>query len=160
MSLFNSPWLLFKMVIEIAILAVVIYEILYYLRNTRGSLVLSGFFILWMSLKLLTDYLDLQVISYIMMIFGNSLLLVLFIIFQPEIRRALAQVGSYFVKRGAMRQEVIDELVTASRNLSERKYGALIVVERKMKLQNIIEDSVRLDIKVNALVLESSFFSK
>lgn len=82
----------------------------------------------------------------------------LFIIFQPEIRRAFAQLGSFAIWKGKRRREVIGELVAATGNMARRKCGALIVVERRIGMQTLIDDSVKLDIKVNAMVLESIFF--
>lgn len=80
------------------------------------------------------------------------------IIFQPELRRAFAQLGSYRFFQGQRRREVIGELVSAAGNMARRKCGALMVVERRIGLQNLVDDSVRLDIKVNAMVLESIFY--
>lgn len=53
---------------------------------------------------------------------------------------------------------MIGELVSAAGNMARRKCGALMVVERRIGLQNLVDDSVRLDIKVNAMVLESIFY--
>ncbi|MPN31701.1 hypothetical protein SDC9_179175 [bioreactor metagenome] len=80
------------------------------------------------------------------------------IIFQPELRRAFAQLGSFSFFQGKRRREVITEIMTAATNMARRKCGALMVIERRIGLQNLIDDSVRLDIKVNAMVLESIFF--
>ncbi len=144
--------------IGIAILYFVIYTLLHYLRNTRGAVVLFGLFITWLVLSLLAPLFGLEVIAYILTSFGNSLLLTLFILFQPEIRRALAQIGVYALGSQQHPRVIIDELVAAADNLALHKHGALIVIERRMRLQTIIEDSTQLDIKINALILESIFF--
>ena len=144
--------------LQVAILFIVINQVLYYLRNTRGSLVLSGVLIGVMALAIAAKHLGLQVINYILSNLYGSALLALIIVFQPELRRALAQLGSLMVREGKKRREFTGELVAAVRDMSLRKCGALIVIERRMKLQALIDDSVPLDIKVNALVLESIFY--
>ena len=133
-----------RMVIEIAILALVIYKILYYMRGARGSYVLAGIIILLVALIVISQYLKLEAINFLLQWLLVSLPTALFIIFQPELRRAFAQLGSYTVFQGKRRREVIGELVTATANMAKRKCGALMVVE--------------LDIKINAMVLESIFF--
>ena len=154
----ESMFSLLRAGLQVAILFIVINQILYYLRNTRGSLVLSGVLIGVMALAIAAKHLGLQVINYILSNLYGSALLALIIIFQPELRRALAQLGSLMVRDGRKRREFTGELVAAVRDMSLRKCGALIVIERRMKLQALIDDSIPLDIKVNALVLESIFY--
>ena len=62
------------------------------------------------------------------------------------------------INKGKRRREIITEIVNAAVNMSRRKCGALMVIERRIGLQNLVDDSVRLDIKVNAMVLESIFY--
>lgn len=147
-----------KAALQVAILFIVINQVLYYLRNTRGSLVLSGVLIGLIALTIGAKRLGLEVINYILSNLYGSAMLALIIVFQPELRRALAQLGSLVVREGRKRREFIGELVAAVRDMSLRKCGALIVVERRMKLQTLIDDSIPLDIKVNSLILESIFY--
>ena len=154
----ESMFTLLRAILEVTILFVVINELLYYLRNTRGSLVLTGAFIGIMALALVANWLGLQVINYILSTLYASAFLALIIIFQPELRRALAQLGSMLVRQGKKKREFIGEVVAAARDMSRRKCGALIVIERRIKLQMLIDDSIPLDIKVNALILESIFY--
>lgn len=156
-SLF-SIWSVVRTLLEILIIALVIYKTLYYLRGARGSYVLAGIIILLGAMSLLSRQLHLEVITFLLNWILTSLPIGLFIIFQPEIRRAFAQLGSFAIWKGKQRREVIGELVTAVGNMARRKCGALIVLERRIGMQNQIDDSVKLDIKVNALVLESIFF--
>lgn len=149
---------IFKMLVQIAILFAGIYGLLYYLRNTRGTLVLSSILILWSSLWCVARFCELHVISYILSSFVNSLWVILFIVFQSEIRRLLAQLGTFTIIRGQKKRELVGEVVMACNSMSHKKCGALIVFERLIKLQNFIDDAVPLDIKVNNLVLESIFF--
>ena len=161
MAFFDLPWLDYsRVVIQIGILFFLIYGVLYYLRNTKGVLILTGIVILSFSLALLLriPILELNALSFITDEFGHAMLIALLVIFQPELRRALAQLGSYIAREGKQRREVVSEIVAAAESMAQRKCGALIVIERKIQLQTLIDDSIPLDIKINALVLESIFF--
>ena len=145
--------------VQIAILFFVIYGVLHFLRNTRGLLVLGGLIIFWFFCWGLAKLLNLEVISYLLGIIGNSSLVLLFVLFQPELRRALAQLGSYAdIRHWRRRREMIGEIVAAAGAMAGRKCGALIVIERKMRLQTLADDAVKLDNPVDALLLQSIFF--
>ena len=149
-----------RAVFQIGILFLLIYFVLYYLRSTRGAMVIAGLFIVGLFMALVTkiNFLGLDVLAFILDMFGNSLFVAILVIFQPELRRALAQLGSYIASKGKQRREVVSEICAAATAMSKRKCGALIVVERRFNLQTLIDDSIPLDIKINALVLESIFF--
>lgn len=147
-----------KMALEVFILTVVIYKTLYYLRGARGASVLAGITILLLVLTWLSKQLRLDVINWLLTGIWGTLGAAMVIIFQPELRRAFAQLGSFSFSQGKRRREVITEIVTAAANMARRKCGALMVIERRIGMQNLIDDSVRLDIKVNSMVIESIFF--
>ena len=160
--LLGALWLseYLRVIVQIGILFLLIYSVLYYLRSTRGAMVIAGLFILGLLLAIVAknDFLGLDVLAFILDMFGNSLFVAILIIFQPELRRALAQLGSYIARKGQQRREVVAEIVSAVTAMSRRRCGALIVVERKFNMQTLIDDAIPLDIKINALVLESIFF--
>ena len=160
--LLGALWLseYLRVIVQIGILFLLIYSVLYYLRSTRGAMVIAGLFILGLLLAIIAknDFLGLDVLAFILDMFGNSLFVAILIIFQPELRRALAQLGSYIARKGQQRREVVAEIVSAVTAMSRRRCGALIVVERKFNMQTLIDDAIPLDIKINALVLESIFF--
>ena len=143
---------------QIAILTVVIYGVLYYLPGTRGSFVMFGLVGVGAICLAAAAVMKLKVISFLLDKFGSALLLILIILFQPELRRMLAQIGSYAVWQGRRRREMIGEIVAAVCNMSRRKCGALIVIERRIRLQAMADDAVALDDRVNALLLESIFY--
>jgi len=147
-----------RAVAEIGILFFAIYGVLYYLRSSRGGLVLFGLVVLWVVFYFAAAWCKLNVISHLLKLTGEALVVVLFVLFQPELRRALAQLGSYRFSQGRRRREVIGEIVAAACNMAYRKCGALIVIERRMRLQTLVDDAVALDDRVNALLLESIFF--
>ena len=143
---------------EIAILFFIIYGVLFYLRSTRGSLVIFGLSFAWIFLSLLAKVCRFMVIGRLFELIGSSLVVILFVLFQPELRRLLAQLGSYAYWQGRRRREMIGEIVTACSNMSRRKCGALIVIESRIRLQMLVDDAVPLDDKVLAPVLESIFY--
>ena len=154
----SSDLEILRTVAEIGIIFFVIYGVLYYLRSTRGSFVLFGLVTLWAAFSIAANYLKMDVISHLMGITASTLLVVLVVLFQPELRRLLAQVGSYTVRQGRRRREMIGEIVTATCDMAHRKCGALIVIERRIHLQTLADDAVVLDDKVNSLLLESIFY--
>lgn len=148
--------------IQIAILFVAIYGFLYFLRNNRGLQVFVGIIVAAFVLSMILRIKGLQfdVLEHLVDVIINSLFIALIIIFQPELRRALAQLGSFAAWQGKRKRELIVEIVTAASDMARRKCGAIIVIERNTQLQNYIEDAVMLDAKVHYLLLESIFYPK
>ena len=148
--------------IQIAILFVAIYGFLYFLRNNRGLQVFVGIIVAAFVLSMILRIKGLQfdVLEHLVDVIVNSLFIALIIIFQPELRRALAQLGSFSAWQGKRKRELIVEIVTAASDMARRKCGALIVIERNTQLQNYIDDAVMLDAKVHYLLLESIFYPK
>ncbi len=152
---FLTDW---RAILQIVILFSVIYLALHHLRNSHGSLVLAGLLMALAFLWSLSLLLDLEVLTRILEMILGSLLLMLMIIFQPELRRALARLGSLAIWENRRRRELIGEVIAAVQNMAKRKCGALIVIECKERLQPLIDDSIILDAKVNNLMLESIFY--
>lgn len=159
---FAHLWDLFlailRPVFEIGIITFLIYKVLYFMRGTRGAYVLAGLITVLLALSILSDLLKLAVISWLINAFWGILSMTIIVIFQPELRRAFAQLGTYTMLRGKRQREVIGEIVNATVNMSKRKCGAIMVIERRIGMRALEEDSVRLDIKVNAMILESIFY--
>lgn len=154
----QAVWKVLCPFVEIGILAFLIYEVLYFLRGSRGVYVLTGLIVALIGMSFLAEWLNFEVISRLISESGVVLAVAIIVIFQPELRRAFAQLGSYTFLRGKRRREIISEVVAAAMDMSRRKCGALIVLERRIGMRALEEDAVRLDIKVNALVLESIFY--
>ena len=155
----SGEWLEFvRMCFEIGILAFVIYKILYFVRGARGSSILAGLVGLAIVLSLLAKYFKLYIISWLLDSFWAIIGLAVVVIFQPELRRAFAQLGSFSMWQGRKRREVVSEIVQAVQDMARRKCGALIVLEKRIGLQNFIDDAIKLDVKLHAMMLESIFF--
>lgn len=124
--------------------------------------VLKGAGILLIAI-ILANWFKLTAISWLLnqAILAGSIALV--VIFQPELRRALEQIGrgKFFKKHGSVQnielEEFADELVTAMRNLSGRRVGALILIEERTGLADIIATGTRLEALVSSALIENIF---
>ncbi len=154
----STAWVYLQPALEIFILAFIFYKILYYLRGTRGSNILAGMLIALLILTAGADFLKFEVLSWALSGLWTLLATAMIVIFQPELRRAFAQIGSMSFRQEDRKKEVITEITTAVLNMANRKIGALMVIERKIGMRSIVEDAVKLDIKVNSMILESIFY--
>ena len=147
---------------DILVVAVIIYKLLMLTRDTRGSAVLKGMLLL-LVLVGVSSLVGLTALNWLLTSVINNGPIVLVILFQPEIRKALEQIG-----RGAridMRRDegvkdadkLIDEIIRCLLNLSRRRVGALIVFEGKTGLKDIIENGIQLDSRISAGLLENIF---
>ena len=152
--------------IDISILAVVIYQLMKVIRETRAMQLLKGIALLLLML-LLSDWLNLTAINYIL---GNTVQVGVFaivVIFQPELRNVLERVGRSKAGKlmdifsgandGEKALKVIDELCEAAENLSRTKTGALIVIERQTKLGDVIRTGSIINADMSAPLLENIF---
>ena len=144
--------------VEFLLIAFVIYKILYYLRGTRAVNVLAGLIVAFLMLMLISDKLELKVVSWLLDKFLELMALTVIVIFQPELRRAFAQLGSYTLFKRSRKRENINELVQAVNSMSARKIGAIIVIERRIGMRAIVDDAIKLDCKLCAWLLQSIFF--
>jgi len=158
-SLLYFTW---KDIIDILLLAVVIYWLLKLTSKTRAMQVLKGLGIILVAAWVM-DFLHLAgtawILNYVLQI--GALLIV--IIFQPELRRALAKLGRGRIEltppNVVNAQEVVENILKAVLNLSKKRVGALIVFERKTGLKEVIESGTRLSAMISSELLENLFFT-
>ncbi len=149
-----------KPILEIGILTALIYGMLYYIRGTRGTYILAGMIIILIGLTMLSEWWNLEVINWLLANLWAILATAIIVMFQPELRRAFAQLGStsFLSQKRTKRREAITEIVTAAVNMSKRHIGAIIVFERQIGMGSIVDDSIKLDVKLNSYLIESIFF--
>ncbi len=146
-------------IIEILVLAFIYYYVILFFRGTRGAQVLLGLMLSMIALLMLTSVFHLDTLSWLFKQFSVYLVVAFVIIFQPEIRRALAELGKQHVfTSGVAERSLIDHIVQACLQLSERKIGALIAVEREIGLRAIKETGAPVDSVVTPELLTSIFF--
>jgi diadenylate cyclase len=149
---------LWRPVIEILFIWVLIYSLIRFFQGTRAVQVLMGLLILAIIFNI-AKVLELHTINWVLTKLFAVGVVAFLIIFQPELRRALARIGQNtmfgsFLKKGG----TLDEVVQACESLSRSKTGALIAIERDTGLKNYIESGLILDSKVSAELLITLFF--
>jgi diadenylate cyclase len=154
-------------VIEIAILAVAFYYVLRFIRGTRGAGVFRGVLVFAVSffvvLLWMTEELHLLRIRRILEWVLSTSLLALIVIFWPELRRAMIQLGRLPILRPltvAPAAPFLDAVVAASERLARSRVGALIAIERDASLAAYAEEGVPVDAAVSAELLETIFFPR
>lgn len=132
--------------VEIGILGVVLYFVYIYLRGTRGARILIGLAVIFITLTLISQLLNLVVIGWLLRSFSVFLVFALVVVFQPELRRALTLLGSHRLFSSAVEQaESIEEITDTVFELAGKGFGALIAIEREIDLKPFAETGVELD---------------
>lgn len=132
--------------IEIAILAIVLYYTYLYLRGTHGARILIGLALVFLTLTLVSQILNLMVIGWLLSSFFGFLAIALVVIFQPELRRALTELGSHHIFTSAFEErETIEEVTDTVFELASKGFGALVAIERELSLKPFAETGVSLD---------------
>jgi len=145
--------------LEILILAVVIYYTSRFLRGTRGWPVVIGFVVVLLVLALATTILDLKVLRLLLGAFSTFFVFAVLIIFQPELRRLLAELGNLPLFASASEQrESIEVVIQTAERLAEVKIGALIAIEQSIQLLEAVESGVPVDCAATPEMLETIFF--
>ena len=146
-------------VVQILVLACAFYYIFVFFKGTRGAQVLVGLSLVIAVSLALTQVLHLDALNWLLRRISVFLGVALLIIFQPEFRRALAEMGRQpvFVVP-ADKRSTVEHIVRAVCMLAEQRVGALIAVEREIGTRTIQESGVRLDASVNPELLASIFF--
>ena len=151
-------------ILDIIIMAVILYELLILLRRTRSSALLKGVFLL-LVIVMLSSLLGLTSLNWLLTTILNNGAVVLFVLFQPEIRKGLEKMGrSTLLTKGNERpadtekqQRIVSEIMQTMLDLSHRKVGALICFERRTGLQDVIDTGTRVDGEISAPLLENIF---
>jgi diadenylate cyclase len=167
-NLFNSLAFIFervelKDIIDIFLVAMIFLSILYLLRDTQAMVLLRGILLLVALMSVLTSLEVLPAFSFLVETTLPALVLAIPVIFAPEIRRALERLGragaflSSTNASGAT-QSVITAVVSAAARLSDRKHGALIVIQRFDNLDDYVRTGVLLQANVTAELLLQIFY--
>ena len=153
-------------VVDIAIMAFLIYKVIMLMRRTNSGAVAKGVLLLLFALGVSTFF-HLNTVSYLLQQLMEWGVVALVVIFQPEIRRFLEQMGRTSLGKVFTPEEARNELdsaitqtVDAYTSLSKSKTGALMVFERKNMLDDAIKTGTALDCTVNAELLKNIFWNK
>lgn len=156
-----SPW---EVVIELFFIGLVVYWIVDFLEGTRGERLFRGIILIIIAavllLNLVAERLGLERLKLLYNYFLVFVLVVAVAAFQPEIRRALIRIAQPRFLGGTPQKltRTIEELIKAVLAMSDKRTGAIIVIERRVALGEFIETGIRLDAKVTAELIETLFY--
>jgi uncharacterized protein (TIGR00159 family) len=152
-------------ILDLAAVSLIFYWLLTVVQGTRAVQLVRGIIILWLASALLSTVFQLSTLTWLIRNSGLALLVSIPIIFQPELRRALEQLGrtGTWFNRGAMGgraaiEAIIEQIGVTAAILSRQKHGALIVLERQTGLQDFADRGVALDAEVSHQLLASIFY--
>ncbi|WP_009963637.1 diadenylate cyclase CdaA [Verrucomicrobium spinosum] len=147
--------------VEILILAVLLYHGYRFLRATRGARILTGLLVLLLGLTLISQLLELQVMNWLLERFSVFLAVGLVVLFQPELRRVLAELGSHrFFSFNATEEASVDQLIEAMVSLSHKRCGALFALQRGIELKPYAESGVGMDARMSLELVGTIFHPK
>ena len=167
-NLFSSPLNVITTVLDLVIVIFLIYKAFKMLKETRAWQLLKGIAVL-IAITLISGYLNLTILNYILTSVMSYGVIMLIIVFQPELRRALEQLGTTnrFSRLlgidqdlNAKKKENIYKIAIAAVELSKQKKGALIVIEREIKIQDIISTGILMNSEISPQLLVNIFEPK
>ncbi|HEV8540842.1 MAG TPA: diadenylate cyclase CdaA [Verrucomicrobiae bacterium] len=149
---------LWRPLVEVSILTIAIYYILIFVRGTRGWPVVIGFAVM-LGLSFVSDFLKLQVLTLFFQTFFAASAFAALVIFQPELRRMLAELGNLpLFNQGREERENIEVIIQAAERLAEVRIGAIIAVQQTIQLQDVVESGIVVDCEATPEMLETIFF--
>lgn len=164
-----NPFRLITMALDVCIVIFVLYKFVKSARHSRVWQLLKGI-VLIILVTILSDILQFKILNYILTSFMPYGVIALIVIFQPELRRMLEQIGTskftrYFgigVEKdiASKMKEDIYKIVIAAKELSNEKIGGLIVIERDIQINDIMDSGVRIDADVSPQLLVNLFVPK
>ena len=153
--------------IDILLIAVIVYQMLKLIKETRAMQLVKGVLILFAILEI-SSWLHLNTLNYLLKSAMQVGMFAVVVIFQPELRSILEKMGRSKVGRliniatgpSDTQEHAIREIVKAAENMSQTKTGALIVMERETKLGDVIGTGTLIDAEVSSALLENIFVPK
>ena len=167
-GLYNDSFSLILTIIDVAIVLFLVYKTFKYLKNTRVWQLIKGIFVL-IIIMFLSGIFQLKILNSILssaMVYGGIMLIV---IFQPELRRGLEQLGTtnkikkFFINTKDVEsktKEMIYQVVIAATEMSKARTGALIVIERDIKIKDIIDTGIYMNSEISPQLLVNIFVPK
>jgi len=148
-----------RTLVEIALLSVGIYYAITFVRGTRAAPVVTGFLTVLLALAVITLGLELRVLKTLLLALLPSLAVITFVLFQPELRRMLAQLGNLpFFASAHEQRENIEVIIQAVERLSDVRIGMLLAVEQALSVQDVVESGIVVDCEATPEMLETIFF--
>jgi len=163
-TLQEYPIKLVTLIIDILIVGFLVYHIIKFVKDSRAWQLIKGIMLLVVA-EVVSDWLNLNILHFILSTVMNWGVILIIVIFQPEIRRALEQLGtSKFSRYFGMEKDIVTrtkediyKIVIASTELAKAKKGALIVIQRDIEIKDIISTGVKMDAEISPQLLVNIF---
>ena len=148
-----------KTILDILVVTYLIYFLYSLFHETNSITILKGFVFL-IVINIVANLFEFTTLAWILQYVVNYFVILVVVLFQPEIRRILSQVGRRGLAsiRGKISRETMEELTRGAFYLGENRTGALIILERSVGLKDLLDDSVQLDAMLKSELLASIFF--
>jgi len=161
MDIFSYQFLNFSIIdlLDVLVVAFIIYKLLELVKGTRSAQMMIGMVVIFM-VAFMAYWFQLEGLKWLFSNLATVGFIALVVIFQPEIRGGLAQIGhTRFMRRFVKNEseQTIDKLVAGAKRLSELRYGGLIVIEKQVGLKNIIATGRELNAEVSSDLLTTIF---
>lgn len=154
-------WSIIANIIDLLIVGIIIYFLLNLIKGTRAVQLIKGLVLIFVA-SVISQLLNLNTVHWFLRSVLTMLIVALPIVFHPELRRALEQVGrggflqNQLVHKWSVKD--INEIIMAADELAEKKTGALIVLENKVGLRNYIETGTNIESNISKELLENLFY--
>ena len=152
----------FQVLVELAVIWICVFLVFRFLLGTRGAGIMRGLVIVMVVVTIMVRAAvnsdQFQRLGFIASALIGTLATFLIVVFQPELRQAMVRLSELAVRRNKRRMQVPDEVAAAAEYLSRSQFGALVVIERHVRLGGLIEAGTTIDSLVSAELLESIFY--
>lgn len=150
-------------IIDIALVAMLVYRLIVLMRDTRAVAALYGLMLL-MVVYFLSLEMGFYTLNWLLENFLGSLFIVIIVLFQRDIRRALTEMGTHrwfpWQRRASVDDEILEEVISACTQMAKSKIGALIVMERNVSLGDLLDWGATINADVTRALLMTIFYPK
>ncbi len=161
LDMFDHFYLDWRDIVDIALVSFLLYQVIQLLRGSRALAILTGFFFLGVIYMISREF-GFYTLGWLLDHVFSSLFLVIVVIFQQDIRHALGEMGATsFFKGKSLKLSGMEEVVCACEDMAKARIGALIVIEGKMRLDDMIKrEGIAIDAKLSRQLLKNIFYPK
>jgi len=163
-TLYDYPIKLVSLIIDLAIVGYLFYKLIQIVKDTRAWQLLKGIIFL-IAITLLSELFNLRILQYILTSFMSYIVIVLIVVFQPELRRALEQLGTNKISKffgfdkdiETRIKENIYKISLAAFELSKSRTGGLFVLERDIKIKDVLSTGIPMEAEISPQLITNIF---
>ena len=157
-DLFGNPWRAVITVLDILMVYYVIYRVLLTIKGTRAAQMVVGIVLIGAS-SLVAERLEMSIVSWLLDNFFNYFIIIIIVLFQQDIRRALMRIGQNVVPMGKTHQlsHALDEVLAAAQHLARARMGGIVVFEREAEVQPFVDAGKVVDAQVSRELVVTLF---